>query len=94
MKNKIKKGIKILKEEGVGAFTSRTINFFKVVIRSATDRFLLRNKKRIITRLKNFQSDDRKEVFSFIAKSFFGAFAPMQIKDFRQTGAGIGVLFV
>jgi hypothetical protein len=29
MKNKIKKGIKILKEEGVGAFTSRTINFLR-----------------------------------------------------------------
>jgi predicted O-methyltransferase YrrM len=31
--------------------------------------------------LKNFQSDDEKEVFSFIAKSFFGAFAPAQIEE-------------
>jgi cephalosporin hydroxylase len=81
MKNKIKKGIKILKEEGVGAFTSRTINFFKIVIRPATNRFLLRNKKHVIRRLKNFQSNDKKEVFSFIAKSFFGVFAPMQVEE-------------
>jgi predicted O-methyltransferase YrrM len=75
---KIKNGWDILKHKGVMAFIAAPLGQIKVVFRSI---YLSINKKSCARRLSQFSSEKPEEVFDFISKKFFDAFAPMQIRE-------------
>ena len=76
---KIKRGFKILKEEGIIYFLNNFLNWLFAWLKIDLPDFLIsiRVSK---NKLKKFESDDPKIVFDFIFKNFYLAFAPMQIK--------------
>jgi len=82
MFKKIKKGIKVLKEEGLRIFLFKTANFVKVTIRPLYIKFFVfRNKEKVMHKLRNFSSDDNQKVFDYIFFKYLGVFAPMQIRE-------------
>jgi len=81
MFKKFKKAIKILEEELV-IFLSKTIKFLELRLHFLYIKvFFLKNRKKIISELKNFCSDDPSDIFNFISQKYFSIFRPMQIKE-------------
>ena len=84
MKNKIKRALKVLREEGIIVFVNKIIIYlinFIMKFSGFEKKYLFINKNHIISRLKNFKSDNTEKTFSFINNSFFSIFSTMQIKE-------------
>ena len=79
---KIKKGIKILKEEGVIKFIKELLNFFLAKFNQIFSRIF---RKFIIKQIKEFNKDSIEDVFDFSYNLFLGVIRPIQLEDeFKQ----------
>jgi len=75
---KIKKGIKILREEGLKEFL---IRFFYFINTKTTKILEVLFYPYIVFKLKKIQSNNLEEIISFAWNSFFGVIRPTQIKE-------------
>lgn len=80
--HKLKKGTKILREQGVGTFARRFGAFVVDGTRYVSRESYLRlNAKSISKDLRAFSSEDPETTYRFVERGFFGSLAPIQIHE-------------